>query len=267
MNKGLKQKLYSLNIKTIIVMFILITDLFSFSFDFHNNLNFSSFNNFDRLIFYGLMLCLFFDSFLWGEKEFLSIQLAKLLCTVISGKYQYSFFSTIYFYGLSFYSYNTNWISSKKDKLFFSIENLFVCGILIFLCLRKDFFISIIILCENLVFIYPIFLLRLFFPEAIFKEYPESNFDFFIQEANRIPVTLLSLFFPYCLIAWIFLCSFTLSIMFICFILFSIFIEILSFYQHFHFISLKIYEYGFLKIGIILILLITGGRSGLINFF
>lgn len=267
MNKGLKQKLYSLNIKTIIVMFILITDLFSFSFDFHNNLNFSSFNNFDRLIFYGLMLCLFFDSFLWGEKEFLSIQLAKLLCTVISGKYQYSFFSTIYFYGLSFYSYNTNWISSKKDKLFFSIENLFVCGILIFLCLRKDFFISIIILCENLVFIYQIFLLRLFFPEAIFKEYPESNFDFFIQEANRIPVTLLSLFFPYCLIAWIFLCSFTLSIMFICFILFSIFIEILSFYQHFHFISLKIYEYGFLKIGIILILLITGGRSGLINFF
>lgn len=227
MNKGLKQKLYSLNIKTIIVMFILITDLFSFSFDFNNNLNFSSFNNFDRLIFYGLMLCLFFDSFLWGEKEFLSIQLAKLLCTVISGKYQYSFFSTIFFYSLSFYNYNTNWISSKKDKLFFSIENLFVCGILIFLCLRKDFFISIIILCENLVFIYPIFLLRLFFPEAIFKEYPESNFDFFIQEANKIPITLLSLFFPYCLIAWIFLCSITLSIMFICFILFSILIEII----------------------------------------
>lgn len=267
MNKGLEQKLYSLNIKTIVVMFILIMDLFSFLFDFQNNCNFSSFSNFDRLIFYGLMLCLFLDSFLWGEKEFLSIQIAKLLCTVISGKFQYSFFSTIFFYSLSFYNYNTNWITSKKDKLFFSIENLFVCGILIYRCLQIDLFISIIILCENLVFIYPIFLLRLFFPKAIFKEYPESSFDFFIQETNKIPITLLSLFFPYCLIAWIFLCSFTLSIMFICFILFSILIEIISCNKHYHFISLKIYEYGILKIGIILILLITGGRSGLINFF
>lgn len=267
MNKGLEQKIYSLNIKTTVVIFILITDLFSFLFDSQSNLNFSSFSDFDRLIFYGLMLCLFFDSFLWGEKEFLSIQVAKLLCTVISGKYQYSFFSAIFFYSLSFYYYNTNWFSSKKDKFFFLIENLFLCGILTFLCLRKDFLISIIVLCENLIFIYPILLICLFFPEVILKEYPESSFDFFIQETNKAPITLLSLFFPYCLITWIFLCSFTLSIIFICFILFSIFIELLSFYQHFHFISFKIFEYSILKIGIILLLLITGDQSGLIEFF
>jgi len=73
----IEDRLYNLNLNNFVAVSICVFDLIAFIYDFIINSNFSGFTNFDRFVFYGLFFCLFFDSFLWGEKEFLGLQIIK----------------------------------------------------------------------------------------------------------------------------------------------------------------------------------------------
>ena len=122
-NTKVKEKfekfIINLNLKNCIAIIIFVLDLIAFFYDFFINFAFSNFSNFDRLAFCGLLLCLFLDCFLWGEKEFLGLQIIKIFILFINQKFSMSCLGTLFFWSLGLYCYDSCFLQNKKNKPFF----------------------------------------------------------------------------------------------------------------------------------------------------
>lgn len=102
-------------------LIVLLCDLVSFMFVMIRLYDFSSITNFDRLLIYGLFMCLFCDCFLWGEKEFLYLQIFKAIVLMFAKDFLLPFFITLVFIYIDVKIMKSKFTKKKKIMLFLSI--------------------------------------------------------------------------------------------------------------------------------------------------
>ena len=122
MKAEIEDRLYNFNLNKFVAVSICAFDLIAFIYDFIINSNFSGFTNFDRFVFYGLFFCLFFDSFLWGEKEFLGLQIIKAFILVINGKFSMNLLMAFFFLSLAIYYFDARFLQNTKNKTLFRLN-------------------------------------------------------------------------------------------------------------------------------------------------
>jgi len=123
-------------------LIVLLCDLVSFMFVMIRLYDFSSITNFDRLLIYGLFMCLFCDCFLWGEKEFLYLQIFKAIVLMFAKDFLLPFFITLVFIYIDVKIMKSKFTKKKKIMLFLSILiPLFFIVVTIFSNKKEFFFV------------------------------------------------------------------------------------------------------------------------------
>lgn len=261
----LLQKIIHLDLTQLISFTILFLDIFAFGFDFYASFNFENFTDFDRFVLYGLFLCLFLDCFLWNEREFLSLQIAKLFILFIDGHFQMYCLITIFLWSLGFCFFNIIYLQQKKGNLLFAVANLFVLAIFCFHYIKNPL-PALIILGENILICFPLYCIKILFSSREHNLYPKNTIEFLMQDFNEIPITAFSWILPFCF-AFIFnLKNTSFYMVLILLAAFTLFIENVNVYKTLYRINLQIYLWAILKLGIIALLILTGVKSGLICF-
>lgn len=259
------EKLFNLNLNNFVVISICVFDLIAFIYDFIINSNFSGFTNFDRFVFYGLFFCLFFDSLLWGEKEFLGLQIIKSFILVINGKFSMNLLMAFFFLLLAVYYFDARFLQNTKNKALFLLKNL--CIEFLFLCfISKNPLPFTLILIENLLICLPLIFCRIVFLSKLLILYPKNQFDLLLQDINEIPITAVSWILPF-IICYVFYVK-RPAFLIVCGILFFfvLFVEMVNYYKHYWRLNFRHYLWAGVKFGIIALLVLSGVKSGRIKF-
>ena len=152
MQNYILNKLINLDSKLLMQLIILFLDIFAFVYSLVT-LNYTIITNCQRFLIYGFFLCLFFDCFLWGEKEFLCLQIFKIYIFFISNEFEFEQFVSLFYWTISFYCYEAIWNLSNKMKIKFLMLNISVIIFLLYIFSKKTLLDAIIILIFNSVFL------------------------------------------------------------------------------------------------------------------
>ena len=173
---------------------------------------------------------------------------------------------TIYFWSFAFYFYNINYLQQREEKVIFCVTNIFVAILFILYYYLKNPLLTFIILSENLFICFPLCCIRILFLSKELNLYPKNTVEFHLQSFNEISITAVSWILPFCFEFIIGRKEIVFYIVFIFLALFTLIVEVVNCYRIYYRISLQVYLWAILKLGIIALLIVTGVKSGLICF-
>ena len=257
MRNYILNKFIKLDSKLLMQLIILFLDIFAFVYSLVT-LNYTIITNCQRFLIYGFFFCLFFDCFLWGEKEFLYLQIFKIYVCFVSNEFEFEQFVSLFYWTISFYCYEYIWNLSNKMKIKFLILNISVIIFLLYIFSKKNLLDAIIILIFNSVFLSFLLFERLLRPIEYYSDFPKNLKQLFLQDLFSIPIMLFSWIWPYLFVfSYVSTNSLFYNIISLLLLLFIMFWENLNSFQQYYLFVFPYYTYAMIKIGVIFILLFT----------
>lgn len=185
------------NIDKFIPWIILISDIVIYVYSFSQ---FERYNECEKFFHvYGMIFVLLYDWFLWGDKKFSWLQIIKFSLASLSLNYLVVEMQS--FFLLSFYLFHSSIFrkGGKEDKIATSVVMFLFSFFVLFRFYAKGLTNSLILISENILFLFPLLVLRACNEISFFKNAPANKWQLFCQNKYEIPISLISWWIPFCL--------------------------------------------------------------------
>ena len=211
-------------------------------------------------LFYGLPFVLLFDWFLWDSKKFSWFQFAKFILSSLSSNDLIIEMMSLFFLFSVLFRFNFIYGSRRKEKV---ISSIFIVLFFLFVLFRfytSGLMSSVILLGENILFLFPLLVIRCCYKRMYFETVPVNKWQMFWQDMYEIPISLTSWYVPFGLAYLLFFKAILIHKIFIVITILScLFYDLLEIKQvhkltHLNFILELIYKFG-----VIFLLLHIGG--------
>ena len=185
------------NIDKFLPKIILISDIVIYIYFFFQ---FEGYNDYEKFFYtYGIIFIIFPDYFLWGNKKFSWLQIIKFTLASLSSNFLVIEIQS--FFLLSFNLFHTNAFQngSSKDRIARCILMFLISFFILFRFYAQGLTSSFILIGENILFLFPLLVLRACNEISFFKNAPTNKWQLFCQDLYEIPISLMSWWFPFCL--------------------------------------------------------------------
>lgn len=150
-------------------------------------------------LFFVMIYVLLFDWFLWGTKIFSWLQIIKFSLASLSSNYLAVEMQSFFLLSFDLFHSSIFRKGEKKDKITTSVVMFLFSFFVLFRFYSRGLTNSLILISENILFLFPLLVLRACNEKSFFKEIPTSKWQLFCQNKYEIPISLLSWWFPFCL--------------------------------------------------------------------
>ncbi len=216
-------------ISKIFPLFIFLSDLAIYVNLFYRFGTNKSFNeNETFFLFFVMIYVLLFDWFLWGTKIFSWLQIIKFSLASLSSNYLAVEMQSFFLLSFDLFHSSIFRKGEKEDKITTSVVMFLFSFFVLFRFYVKGLTNSLIIVGENILFLFPLLVMRTCNEISFFEKIPTNKWQLFCQNKYEIPVSLISWFLPFCL-AYLIL----FDVPFFCVVLFGITIPFCFIYDFF----------------------------------
>ena len=150
-------------------------------------------------LFFVMIYVLLFDWFLWGTKIFSWLQIIKFSLASLSSNYLAVEMQSFFLLSFDLFHSSIFRKGEKEDKITTSVVMLLFSFFVLFRFYSRGLTNSLILISENILFLFPLLVLRACNEKSFFKEIPTSKWQLFCQNKYEIPISLISWWFPFCL--------------------------------------------------------------------
>lgn len=179
-------------------------------------------------LFFVMIFVLLFDWFLWGSKKFSWLQIIKFSLASLSSNYLAVEIQSFFLLSFDLFYSSIFRKGEKDDKILTSAVMFLFSFFVLFRFYVKGLTNSLIIVGENILFLFPLLVMRTCNEISFFEKIPTNKWQLFCQNKYEIPVSLISWFLPFCL-AYLIL----FDVPFFCVVLFGITIPFCFIYDFF----------------------------------
>lgn len=163
-------------------------------------LQFERFSEWEKFfLFYGLIFVLLYDWFLWGNKKFSWLQIIKFTLASLSSNYLAVEIQSFFLLSFDLFYSSIFRKGEKDDKILTSAVMFLFSFFAFFRFYSRGLTNSLILISENILFLFPLLVMRACNEKSFFKGIPTSKWQLFCQNKYEIPISLISWWFPFCL--------------------------------------------------------------------
>lgn len=163
-------------------------------------LQFERFSEWEKFfLFYGLIFVLLYDWFLWGNKKFSWLQIIKFTLASLSSNYLAVEIQSFFLLSFNLFYLSVFQKGKKEDRIFTSVLMFLFDIFVLFRFYTQGLTNSFILIGENILFLFPLLVMRACNEISFFKNAPANKWQLFCQNKYEIPISLISWWFPFCL--------------------------------------------------------------------
>ncbi len=155
-------------------------------------------------LFFVMIFVLLFDWFLWGTKKFSWLQIIKFSLASLSSNYLAVEMQSFFLLSFDIFHSSIFRKGEKGDKIITSIVMFLFCFFVLFRFYVQGLTNCLILIGENILFLFPLLVMRACNEMSFFKEIPTSKWQLFCQDKYEIPISWISWYLPFCLVYFIF---------------------------------------------------------------
>ncbi len=185
------------NIDKYLPWIIHISDIVIYVYSF---IHFERYSDYEKIFhIYGILFIVFFDCFLWGNKKFSWLQIIKFTLASLSSNDLVIEIQAFFLLSLDLFYSRFFRKGKKEDIIVTRIVMYLVSFFVLFRFYAQGLTNSIILVGENILFLFPLLVMRACNKISFFKKAPTNKWQLFCQDLYEIPISLMSWWFPFCL--------------------------------------------------------------------
>lgn len=150
-------------------------------------------------LFFVMIFVLLFDWFLWGSKKFSWLQIIKFSLASLSSNYLAVEIQSFFLLSFDLFYSSIFRKGEKDDKILTSAVMFLFSFFVLFRFYVKGLTNSLILVGENILFLFPLLVMRTCNEISFFENIPTNKWQLFCQDKYEIPTSLISWYLPFCL--------------------------------------------------------------------